>query len=162
MKGLSVAIAAAVDALVMPATMSLLLYVTEPRRRGGAVASWSAAVAMGGILGNTGGALVLQYLPWQGLFWAYVPLGGALLAWTARVAPRPPRGGAALDVPGSALLMAGLRCCTGSSRARRTAGPRRSSWAPSPWRPWCSRPSPGTGCARRTPCSIRGCSGCPR
>ncbi|GGY03919.1 MFS transporter [Streptomyces hiroshimensis] len=95
-------------ALVMPATMSLLLYVTEPRRHGGAIASWSAAVAMGGLLGNTGGALILQYLPWQGLFWAYVPLGVVLLAWAARVAPRPPRGGAALDVPGSGLLMAGL------------------------------------------------------
>ncbi|WP_431041207.1 MFS transporter [Streptomyces sp. P1-3] len=95
-------------ALMMPATMSLLLQVTAPERRAAAVASWSAAVGVGGILGNTGGALILEYLPWQGLFWAYVPLGALLLVWTARVAPRAPRGSAALDVPGSALLVLGL------------------------------------------------------
>lgn len=95
-------------ALMMPATMSLLLQVTEPDRRAAAVASWSSAVAMGGILGNTGGALLLEYLPWQGLFWAYVPLGAVLLAWVARVAPRAPRATAAPDVPGSALLVLGM------------------------------------------------------
>ncbi|TVL93214.1 MFS transporter [Streptomyces sp. SAJ15] len=95
-------------ALMMPATMSLLLQVTAPERRAAAIAGWSSALAVGGILGNTGGALIIEYLPWQGLFWAYVPLGAALLLWAARVAPRAPRGTANLDAPGSALLILGL------------------------------------------------------
>ncbi|KUJ69574.1 MFS transporter [Streptomyces albus subsp. albus] len=95
-------------ALVMPSTMALLLQVTPAERRPSAVAGWSAMVGVGGILGNAGGALILQHLPWQGLFWAYVPLGAALLGWCARVAPRAARGAAALDVPGSVLLMTGM------------------------------------------------------
>ncbi|MDF2259185.1 MFS transporter [Streptantibioticus ferralitis] len=94
-------------ALVLPGTMALLLYAVPLERRGAAVASWSSAIAVGGVLGNAGGALMLQYLPWQGLFWMYVPLGTALLAFSARSAPRVPRHDTALDLPGSGLLILG-------------------------------------------------------
>ncbi|UNO38958.1 MFS transporter [Streptomyces sp. MST-110588] len=101
------ALSGAGAALLVPATMSVLLYATPPERKSGAVAAWSAAMGVGGMVGNAGGALILQFLPWQGLFWAYVPLGLALLVWVARSAPRVPRQTAALDLPGSALLIAG-------------------------------------------------------
>ncbi|MEU9117157.1 MFS transporter [Streptomyces sp. NPDC048483] len=101
------AISGAGAALTVPATMSLLLHATPPDRKAGAVAAWSAALGIGGMAGNAGGALILQYLPWQGLFWAYVPLGLGLLWWVAGAAPRVPRQTAALDLPGSALLVLG-------------------------------------------------------
>ncbi|MGW2632459.1 MFS transporter [Streptomyces chattanoogensis] len=99
------AISGAGAALTVPATMSVLLHATPADRRAGAVAAWSTALGLGGMAGNAGGALILQYLPWQGLFWAYVPLGLGLLGWVARVAPRVPRGTAPLDPTGSALLV---------------------------------------------------------
>ncbi|MBW8795359.1 MAG: MFS transporter [Streptomyces sp.] len=95
-------------ALLMPASMSLLLHSVTDGRRPTAIATWSASLAVGGVLGNTGGALILQYLPWQALFWAYAPLAATLLLWAARVAPRPQRHTTVLDVPGSALLILGL------------------------------------------------------
>ncbi|MFI9048902.1 MFS transporter [Streptomyces sp. NPDC053427] len=101
------AISGAGAALTVPATMAVLLYATPADRKAGAVAAWSTALGIGGMAGNAGGALILQYLPWQGLFWAYVPLGLGLLWWVAKAAPRVPRGSAALDLPGSALLVLG-------------------------------------------------------
>ncbi|MGP8303167.1 MFS transporter [Streptomyces inhibens] len=101
------AVSGAGAALLVPATMSVLLHAAPPDRKAGAVAAWSAAAGIGGMVGNAGGALILQYLPWQGLFWAYVPLALALLGWVAKSAPRVPRQTAALDLPGSALLVLG-------------------------------------------------------
>ncbi|MFI0715644.1 MFS transporter [Streptomyces inhibens] len=101
------AVSGAGAALLVPATMSVLLHAAPPDRKAGAVAAWSAAVGIGGMAGNAGGALILQYLPWQGLFWAYVPVALALLGWVAKSAPRVPRQTAALDLPGSALLVLG-------------------------------------------------------
>ncbi|WP_244943457.1 MFS transporter [Streptomyces inhibens] len=101
------AVSGAGAALLVPATMSVLLHAAPPDRKAGAVAAWSAAVGIGGMVGNAGGALILQYLPWQGLFWAYVPVALALPAWVAKSAPRVPRQTAALDLPGSALLVLG-------------------------------------------------------
>ncbi|WP_406474441.1 MFS transporter [Streptomyces platensis] len=101
------ALSGAGAALLVPATMSVLLHTAPPDRRAGAVAAWSTAVGIGGLVGNAGGALILQFLPWQGLFWAYVPLALALLAWVATAAPRISRQTATLDLPGSALLVLG-------------------------------------------------------
>ncbi|MFF7227927.1 MFS transporter [Streptomyces sioyaensis] len=101
------AVSGAGAALLVPATMSVLLHASPPDRRAGAVAAWSTAMGAGGLAGNAGGGLLVQYLPWQGLFLAYVPLALALLVWVAGVAPRVPRQTAALDLPGSALLALG-------------------------------------------------------
>ncbi|MFI0790000.1 MFS transporter [Streptomyces lydicus] len=101
------AVSGAGAALLVPATMSVLLHAAPPGRTARAVAAWSTAVGVGGMAGNAGGALILQYLPWQALFCAYVPLALALLAWVAAVAPRVPRQTAVLDLPGSALLVLG-------------------------------------------------------
>ncbi|MFB6439388.1 MFS transporter [Streptomyces sp. NPDC056411] len=101
------AVSGAGAALLVPATMAVLLHAAPPAHRAGAVAAWSTALGIGGMAGNAGGALILQYLPWQGLFWCYVPLGLALLVWCAAAAPRIPRHTAPLDLPGSALLVLG-------------------------------------------------------
>ncbi|WP_406289894.1 MFS transporter [Embleya sp. NBC_00896] len=95
-------------ALIMPATMSILLHVFPPERRAQAMASWTLAVGLGGLLGNVGGGLVQEYLPWQGLFWIMVPLAIVLAGFVQRVTPRTPTHPAALDPIGSALMIAGL------------------------------------------------------
>lgn len=101
------AVSGAGAALLVPATMSVLLHTSPPDHKAGAVAAWSTAIGAGGLAGNAGGGLLVQYLPWQGLFLVYVPLALALLVWVSRVAPRVPRHTVALDLPGSALLALG-------------------------------------------------------
>ncbi|MFF5140434.1 MFS transporter [Streptomyces sp. NPDC013157] len=94
-------------ALLMPASMSLLLHGIPAGRRATAVAIWGASQPVGGVLGNAGGALILQYLPWRALFWVYVPIALMLLVCAAYVAPRPARTPTGLHAPGSALLVTG-------------------------------------------------------
>ncbi|MDX2391982.1 MFS transporter [Streptomyces sp. DK15] len=93
-------------ALVMPATLSLMLEVTEPAGRPQAVAVWTAATGIAGVVGNIGGGLVLQYLPWQALFLAVAPAAVVLGLLAARFAPRGERRPTALDAIGSVLLVA--------------------------------------------------------
>ncbi|WP_207400656.1 MFS transporter [Actinomadura roseirufa] len=95
-------------ALIMPATLSLLLQVTEPARRPHAIATWTAATGVAGAVGNVGGGAVLQWLPWQGLFLAGAPLAALLALLVARLAPRGERHPADLDVPGAAMLTLAL------------------------------------------------------
>ncbi|WP_431904060.1 MFS transporter [Nonomuraea sp. bgisy101] len=95
-------------ALVMPATLSLLLQVTPPERKPHAVAIWTGATGAAGALGTVGGGLVLQWLPWQGLFLIISFLALALAAVTAWVAPRGERHPASLDLAGTALLTAAV------------------------------------------------------
>ena len=95
-------------ALVMPATLSLLLQVTPPHRKAQAIAGWSAATGAAGALGNLGGGLILQWLPWQGLFLLFGPLALILAVVVARIAPRGERHPANLDPAGAILLTAAV------------------------------------------------------
>lgn len=91
-------------ALVMPATLSLLMQVTPPERKPHAIAMWSAATGAAGALGNLGGGLILQWMPWQGLFLVIGPLAAVLAVVVAKVSPRGARHDAALDPLGATLL----------------------------------------------------------
>jgi MFS family permease len=93
-------------ALVMPATLSLLLQVTPPERKPHAIATWTGATGAAGALGTVGGGLVLQWLPWQALFLVIGPLALLLAAGVMRVAPRGVRHPVGLDLVGAALLTA--------------------------------------------------------
>ncbi|WP_242902474.1 MFS transporter [Actinomadura terrae] len=95
-------------ALIMPATLSLLLQVTEPSRRPQAIAAWTAATGIAGAVGNLGGGAVLQWLPWQALFLSSAPLAAVLGALVARLGPRGDRHPADLDLVGTVLLTAAL------------------------------------------------------
>ncbi|MGK5550043.1 MFS transporter [Actinomadura kijaniata] len=98
----------AAAALIMPATLSLLLQVTEPAARPQAIAAWTAATGVAGAAGNLTGGAVLQWLPWQALFLLGVPAALLLAALVARLAPRGERHPADLDLPGAALLTLAL------------------------------------------------------
>ncbi|SES18970.1 MFS transporter [Streptomyces qinglanensis] len=101
-------LAGAGAALVMPATLSLAVRTAPHGRRAHAVAVWTGATGVAGLLGNLGGGLVLQYLPWQGLFWVAAPAALLLLALTARLTPRLAAAPAGpTDPAGTALLVLG-------------------------------------------------------
>lgn len=100
------AVTGAGAALALPVTLGLLMLLVAPARRPHAVATWTAALAVGGILGNVVGGAVLQYLPWQGLFVVFGAAGVVLFGAIAVLAPRTPRRPAPLDLPGSVLSAA--------------------------------------------------------
>ncbi|MFD0414096.1 MFS transporter [Streptomyces sp. NPDC127108] len=100
-------------ALIMPATMSILMRVAPPEQRPRALASWTLAMGLGGFAGNAGGGLIGEYLSWRALFWVMVPLGALLALAVARTTPRTDHsdGTAAapsLDPVGTLILTAGL------------------------------------------------------
>ncbi|MFF3672928.1 MFS transporter [Streptomyces sp. NPDC002120] len=96
-------------ALIMPATMSVLVHLTPPERRGRALATWTLSAGLGGLAGNVGGGLAGEYLTWRALFWAVVPLGALLALAVARAVTRTPsQPTAAVDPLGAALLAAAL------------------------------------------------------
>ncbi len=91
-------------ALVMPATLSLVVQSFPPQHRPRAIATWTIATGIAGIIGNVGGGVVLEYLSWRVLFWVVAPVAVALMAACARYAPAGERHPAALDLVGSALV----------------------------------------------------------
>ncbi|MFB4298360.1 MFS transporter [Actinomadura sp. NTSP31] len=95
-------------ALIMPATLSLLLQVTEQARRPQAIAVWTAATGIAGAVGNLAGGAVLQWLPWQCLFAAGAVAAGVLAVLVAWASPAGERHRADLDMPGAVLLTAAL------------------------------------------------------
>ncbi|CAM5341084.1 MFS transporter [Streptomyces avidinii] len=96
-------------ALIMPATMSVLIHLSPPERRGRALATWTLSAGLGGLAGNVGGGLAGEFLTWRALFWAVVPLGALLALAVARMVPRTPsRPDAAVDPAGAALLAGAL------------------------------------------------------
>ncbi|SEG95688.1 Predicted arabinose efflux permease, MFS family [Nonomuraea solani] len=58
------------------------------------------------MVGNVGGGLVMQYLPWRALFGVPVLLAAVLAVLVAVMVPRAPRHPAGLDPAGTALLTA--------------------------------------------------------
>ncbi|MFJ4938955.1 MFS transporter [Streptomyces pseudovenezuelae] len=96
-------------ALITPATMSILLRLAGPEGRARAMASWTLAIGVGGMLGNLGGGLVGQFLTWRALFAIMVPLAALLAVTVALTTPRTERAPQhRLDPLGTLLLTAGL------------------------------------------------------
>ncbi len=97
-------------AFVLPATLAVTLARLEPSGRPQAVALWSAATGVGGVVGNLGGGLAVQAGGWRVLFWAGVPLAlaaGALI--TAKVPQHEPHADP-IDGGGALVLTAGMVC----------------------------------------------------
>ncbi|WKK23579.1 MFS transporter [Streptomyces olivoreticuli] len=94
-------------AFVMPATLSLALYAFPPAERPQAIATWTGASGIGGVVGYLLGGGILQFLPWQGLFIAMVPVTGIVM-FATRLAPAPPRHASPVDPLGTVLLVLGF------------------------------------------------------
>ncbi len=96
-------------ALITPATMSILMRLAGPGGRARAMASWTLAIGLGGMLGNLGGGLVGQFLTWRALFALMVPLAALLAVTVALTTPRTDRAPRQRLAPlGTLLLTAGL------------------------------------------------------
>jgi EmrB/QacA subfamily drug resistance transporter len=94
-------------AFVLPATLAVTLARLEPRDRPRGVALWSALAGIGGVAGNLGGGLAVQFGGWQALFWAGVPIALAAAALIAWQVPAQSRHRDPVDAGGGLLLTAG-------------------------------------------------------
>jgi EmrB/QacA subfamily drug resistance transporter len=96
-------------ALIMPATLSIIMDVFPREERGKAMSLWAAMAAIGVGLGPLVGGLMIEFSAWPAVFWINVPIVLAALVLGYRLVPesRDPEPGA-LDVPGVLFSVAGL------------------------------------------------------
>ncbi|MEV6521531.1 MFS transporter [Longispora sp. NPDC051575] len=96
-------------ALIMPATLSMIVALFGPRERPKAIAIWSATAGIGIVVGPVLGGVLLEHFSWSSAFWINVPLVGlALVAALTLIPALPGHRGGRFDVPGLLLSTAGL------------------------------------------------------
>lgn len=97
-------------ALIMPATLAMVVAVFPERRRGMALGLYAGAGAAALALGPLVGALVSEALGWRWILLMNVPLGmiGLLAAGFALPKRAPDRPGRRLDLPGLTISALGL------------------------------------------------------
>ncbi|MGI5164640.1 MFS transporter [Spirillospora sp. CA-253888] len=95
-------------ALITPLSLALVTAAVPPGRRGAAVGVWGAATGAAVALGPLVGGLVVAGMSWPWIFWVNVPIGLAALVLAPRLLPESRGADRAADVPGLALLAAGL------------------------------------------------------
>ncbi len=94
-------------ALVLPATLAVTLAQVDAPDRPRAVALWSALTGVGGVVGNLGGGLAVEFGGWRALFWAGVPVALAAAGLIAARVPAQARHREPVDGGGGLLLTAG-------------------------------------------------------
>lgn len=99
----------AAAALVMPATLSLVVSMFAPQERGRAIGIWSATAGLGIAIGPVAGGVLLEHFSWGSVFWINVPLVAGVIAATVFLVP-PARGitKGSFDIPGLLLSAGGL------------------------------------------------------
>lgn len=97
------------SALLMPATLSIIVRSTPEKKRTRAIAIWSSSSGLGVAVGPVAGGALLSHFWWGSVFLVNVPIVALCLAGVAVVVPE--LGGArrqVLDLPGLALSVLGL------------------------------------------------------
>jgi EmrB/QacA subfamily drug resistance transporter len=96
-------------AMVMPATLSVIMDVFPRHERAKAIGIWSATAGVGIGLGPFIGGLLLEWLPWSAVFWLNVPIIVVALVAGRTLVPesRDPSPGA-FDLVGAGLSIATL------------------------------------------------------
>ncbi|MFE5643625.1 MFS transporter [Rhodococcus sp. NPDC056516] len=99
----------AAAALVMPATLSLVVSIFAPHERGRAIGIWSATAGLGIAIGPVAGGVLLEHFNWGSVFWINLPLVAGVIAATILLVP-PARGitKGSFDIPGLLLSAGGL------------------------------------------------------
>ncbi|MFJ1749656.1 MFS transporter [Streptomyces sp. NPDC088116] len=103
------AVMGAGSALLMPATLSVIVRSTPQEKRTRAIAIWSSSSGLGVAVGPVVGGALLSTFWWGSVFLVNVPIVALCLAGVAAVVPElkaPGRG--RLDLPGMALSVLGL------------------------------------------------------
>jgi MFS family permease len=94
--------------VAQPATLSICLTTAPAHRRAQAVATWTAALGVGGIIGNLAAGAILSGYDWPAFFLAFVPAAVLLAVLVAVLVPAVPRHPAHAAPLGTVLLVAGL------------------------------------------------------
>ena len=96
-------------AMIMPATLSVIMDVFPREERGKAIGIWSAIAGVGIGLGPFVGGLLLEWFSWSSVFWLNVPIVAVALVAGFVLVPesRDPKPGA-FDLRGAALSIATL------------------------------------------------------
>jgi len=95
-------------AIVTPLTLTLLADAFPPERRGVAIGVWSGISGTAVALGPLVGGAVIQAASWHWIFWINVPIGIALIPLAATRLVESRGASRRLDLPGLALVSAGL------------------------------------------------------
>ena len=96
-------------AMIMPATLSVIMDIFPREERGKAIGIWSAIAGVGIGLGPFVGGLLLEFSSWSAVFWLNVPIVALAMVAGLRLVPesRDPSPGA-FDLRGAALSIAML------------------------------------------------------
>src|SRR5829696_2072469 len=95
-------------AIVTPLSLTILSEAVPRERRGVALGAWSGVAGLAVAAGPLVGGAVVEGISWQWIFWLNVPIGVLLLP-LAVLRLRESKGAeGALDLPGLALVSAGL------------------------------------------------------
>ncbi|MET0339641.1 MAG: MFS transporter [Polyangiales bacterium] len=97
-------------AILLPASLALVLAAFPPERRASAVATWGAVGGLAAAIGPSLGSVVIEKLGWEWVFFINLPLGVLAIVQGRRLLAEA-RTDAALGVPdpfGIALLVAGM------------------------------------------------------
>lgn len=107
-------------AIVVPASVGLLLGVVTPEKRSGAIGAWTATNGLGAVLGPVLGGLLVDQFGWRAIFAINIPFGVLLVVVALLTVPLArPQARRALPDASGALLFAGG---TGSVVAAVTRG----------------------------------------
>ncbi|MFC9995181.1 MFS transporter [Nocardia sp. NPDC127526] len=100
----------AAAAVVVPASVGLLLGVVEPAKRAGAIGAWTATNGLGAVLGPVFGGLLVDQLGWPSIFIINIPIGLLLVAIGLGLVPldRPALRGPLPDALGAILFATGI------------------------------------------------------
>lgn len=74
-------------ALIMPATLSIIVSVFPPEERSKAISIWAGVAGLGGTLGQITSGGLLTAFTWQWLFWALIPIVVLVTVATLRLVP---------------------------------------------------------------------------
>src|SRR5918997_6382156 len=96
-------------AMIMPATLSVIIDIFPRAERAKAIGIWSAIAGVGIGLGPFIGGLLLEWFSWSSVFWLNVPIVGVALVAGFALVPesRDPKPGA-FDLRGASLSIAML------------------------------------------------------
>ena len=101
---------AAGGSAIFPASLSLVLPEFPVQRRSMAVGVWAAVAGLGGAVGPSAGALLIELFGWRGIFWPNVPIGVVVVVLGRRVLAesRSPADTGRLDVIGVPVSVLGV------------------------------------------------------
>ncbi len=97
-------------AFMMPQTLSLLMVVFPPEKRGAAMGMWGGIVALGAVVGPIVGGLIVTDYGWEWVFLINLPVGVAAIAATLAIVPESvdPRASKRFDWGGVVLSGVGI------------------------------------------------------